>query len=208
MSDGGGDDGVFGPVAGGAGGDDAAAAHDGDGVADAEEFGEVGADEDDGFAGGGEFADEFVDLGFGGDVDAAGGFVEEKDLGVAVEEAADGDFLLVAAGEFGDGLERVAGADAEAIDPGGGGAALVGAVEDGGAGEWFEAWEGEVFGEGEVEHEAFFFAVFAEETEAAGEGARGGGVEGFAAGATNARTEPRATGAGSRFAAGRRATGA
>ena len=88
---------MFGPFRRGTGGYDAAAAHDCDGVADPEEFGEIRTNEDDGFTGGGEFADEFVDLGFGGDVDAAGGFVQEEDFGLGMEEAADGDFLLVAA---------------------------------------------------------------------------------------------------------------
>ena len=45
-----------------------------------------------------------VKHGFGADVNAAGGFVEQEDVGVLVEEAAEGDFLLVAAGEGADGL--------------------------------------------------------------------------------------------------------
>ena len=163
---------MLGPLSGGADFDNVAAAHDGDGVADAEEFGEVRADKDDRFAIGGEFADEFVDLGFAGDVDAAGWFVEEEDFGLAMEEAADGDFLLVAAGEFADGLQRAAGADAEAVHPIAGGAVLLGEIEETGARKRFEAREGEVFGKVEVEHQALFLAIFAEEAEAIGQCAR------------------------------------
>lgn len=128
---------MLGPLAGGTGGDDAAAAHDGDGVANAEEFGEVGADENDGFAGGGEFADEFVDLGLGGNVDAAGGFIEEQNFRLRMEQATDGNFLLVAAGKFADGLKGITSANAKAIDPAGGGALLVFAIEETDVGEGF-----------------------------------------------------------------------
>src|SRR5580658_3468268 len=56
LSNSGGDDAVLGPLAGGASFREHAAAHDADGVADAQKFGQIGADENNGFALRREFA--------------------------------------------------------------------------------------------------------------------------------------------------------
>src|SRR4051812_42819563 len=99
LSDCGGDDGVLGPFGSRTHSSDSPAAHHSNGIANAEEFGKIRADEDNRFAVGGEFADELVDLGFAGDVDAARRFVEEKNIGFVMKQTANGDFLLVAAGK-------------------------------------------------------------------------------------------------------------
>jgi hypothetical protein len=52
--------------------------HDADGVAEAEEFRQVGADDHHGLARGGEGADELVDLGLAADVDTAGRLIEKE----------------------------------------------------------------------------------------------------------------------------------
>ncbi len=106
---------------------------DSDSIADSQKFGEIGRDDEDctGFfyaagavAAGGEVVDELVDGGFGADVDAAGRFVEEEDVGIVMEEAGEGAFLLVAAGEIADGLKDVAAFEGEGVGPAVGGAAL------------------------------------------------------------------------------------
>ena len=60
-------------------GADSPLAHDGDARAEAEDFIHVRADQKDGDAGLGQGVQEPVDFCFGGDVDAAGGFVDDKD---------------------------------------------------------------------------------------------------------------------------------
>ena len=90
---------------------------DGDPVADAEELGEVGADEEDGLAPGGQLADPFVDLGFADDVDAARRLVQEEDLGLLVEEPGQGHLLLVPSREIDDLLVRAPGLDLHFPDP-------------------------------------------------------------------------------------------
>src|SRR5207248_3358068 len=101
--------------------------HDSDAVADAQEFGEVAGDDDDGARGagfppprpppGGEGVDDLVDGGFGADVDAAGGLIEQEDVDIVVKQAGDGDFLLVAAGEVADGLADGATFELEGATP-------------------------------------------------------------------------------------------
>ncbi len=85
-----------------------------DPVADAEELGEIGADEEEGLSFRGEAVHPLVDLGFAQDVDAARRLVEKEDVGFLVEEPGQGDFLLVPAGKPGRGLVRVAGLDVRA----------------------------------------------------------------------------------------------
>src|SRR6185295_12325016 len=85
LADGGGDDGMFGPFAGGAGGADHAAAHDGDGVAHAEQFRKIRANKNDGFAALGKLANEMIHLRFAGDVDAARRFVKQQDIGFVMK---------------------------------------------------------------------------------------------------------------------------
>jgi len=87
---------------------DAAAAHHEDAVGEAEELGELGGDEQDALACGGEFAQEGVDFGLGADVDAARGFVDDEQARVGEEPARDEELLLVAAGEGRGGGVRAA----------------------------------------------------------------------------------------------------
>jgi hypothetical protein len=63
----------------GADGDKLAPAHDPDRVAEPEELGQVGADEDDRLSRRGQAPDDLVDLRLAADVDPAGGLVEEQD---------------------------------------------------------------------------------------------------------------------------------
>jgi hypothetical protein len=84
---------------------------DEDAVGEAEDFFEVAGDDEDGGAGGGEGFDEGIDFAFCADVDAAGRFVEDDDAWGEGEPAAEGDLLLIAAGEFADELVDACGAD-------------------------------------------------------------------------------------------------
>ena len=84
------------PVADGPGGAELAAVHDGECVTDAEQFGDIRADEEHGFPLGGKAADPFVDLDLTGDIDAARGLVEQKQVAIVVEQTGELDLLLVA----------------------------------------------------------------------------------------------------------------
>jgi hypothetical protein len=70
---------------------------DDDAVADAEELGKIGADEEDGLSLPGELADELIDLDLAHDIDAARRLVEQEDFGPLMEETGQRDLLLVAA---------------------------------------------------------------------------------------------------------------
>ena len=59
-----------------------------DAVADAEQLGQLGGDDDDRLAGGHQPVDDRVDLVLGADVDAAGGLVEDQHVGVGEEPLA------------------------------------------------------------------------------------------------------------------------
>src|SRR5262245_27198377 len=98
LADGGGHDRFLRPQLDGPNGGNPAATHDRDAIADTEEFGQVGADENDGLAVSRQFADEFVNLRFAADVDAARRFVEKQDFGIVMEKAAKRYLLLIAAG--------------------------------------------------------------------------------------------------------------
>ena len=102
------------------GGDEAAAVHDEDAVAHAEDLRQLAGDHQDRHALLGEAAHQRVDLGLGADVDAAGRLVHDQDARRGLEPLAEHDLLLVAAGELADHLLRAAGADAELLDRGGG----------------------------------------------------------------------------------------
>src|SRR5262245_41430939 len=84
LPEGGGHDVVSGGIAGKRG-NDGATAQDGDAVAHAKDFGEIGGNHQDGKALGGEATNEFVDFGFCADVDALSGFVEDEDFGFCRE---------------------------------------------------------------------------------------------------------------------------
>ena len=72
---------------------------DDDPLAEPDDLLELGGDEDDGHPAFGELGDGLLDLGLGADVDAAGRLVEDEQVGVRGEPAAEQHLLLVAAGE-------------------------------------------------------------------------------------------------------------
>jgi hypothetical protein len=102
---------LFGEVGGGGEG---AVVEDGDGVGELEEFVEVGVDEEEGGAAVAGGLEVVEDEGGGGDVEAAGGVGGEEEGFVGFPEfAGEDDFLLVAAGEAGEGDGGGGGADVE-----------------------------------------------------------------------------------------------
>ena len=72
----------------------------------------------------GQPADQLVDLGLGADVDAAGGLVEQQDLGLDQEPAGEDALLLVAAREAGDRNVAAGRLDRQLLDRPGHGAIL------------------------------------------------------------------------------------
>ena len=136
------------------GGDQAAGVHDEDAVRHAEDLRQLGGDHQDRHALLGEAAHEGVDLGFGADVDAAGGLVHDEDLRAGLEPLAEDDLLLVAAGELADDLVRAAGAGAELADGGGGLERLVAEADEDAAGDALEGGHGDVLGDGHRADEA------------------------------------------------------
>src|SRR3954451_19912993 len=94
-------------------GDVMAVAQYGDAVADARDLIEFGRDEQHGHAVGGQIAYEFLDLGLGADIDAAGGLVEDEQRRLGDQPAGQQHLLLVAAAEVLDGRVRISGPDVE-----------------------------------------------------------------------------------------------
>ena len=92
---------------------DAPLAHRVDPVADPEQFGQLGGDDDDGFAGVGERVDDLVDLVLRADVDAAGRLVEDENVRLGEQPLAEDDLLLVAAGELPGGNVDAVGLDVQ-----------------------------------------------------------------------------------------------
>ena len=76
-----------------------AAAHHADAMGEAEQLGQLGRDQEDGEAVGGERANQPVDLGLGADVDALRRLVEDEEARLRRQPAGERDLLLVAAGE-------------------------------------------------------------------------------------------------------------
>ena len=138
------------------------AVHDGDAVAYSEEFGQVTAYEENGFALCCELVNQVVDVGFAGNVNAARGFVQKQAIYVVVEQAGERDFLLVAAGEVRNGLCRSRCANAEARYPLAGNGSQFFRRDDPSG----QAREGEVIGQAHRLGEALVFAVFAEQSHA------------------------------------------
>ena len=91
-------------------------AHHDDAVGQPQHLVELGGDEQHRDAVVGEGGDEALDLRLGADVDAAGGLVEEQQLGRRQQPAGEQHLLLVAAGEVGDDRLRVGRADVEGLD--------------------------------------------------------------------------------------------
>ena len=99
-------------------------AEDDDPVRDGQQLGQLARGHDDRPALGGQLADQFVDLGLGADVDAAGGLVEQEDLGLDQEPAGEDALLLVAAREAGDRNVAAGRLDRQLLDRPGHGTAL------------------------------------------------------------------------------------
>ena len=91
--------------------------HHEDAVAEREELGQLGGDQEDGAALRGELADHLVELGLDADVDAARRLVEDEDRGIGEQPAGEDRLLLVAARELADRLAHRGEADAELLRP-------------------------------------------------------------------------------------------
>src|SRR5688500_7922407 len=105
------------PLANRPSGREPASSHHGEPVAQAEQLGEIRADDENGAASGGLARNGVVHVGLAADVDAARRLVEQQDVRLLVEEPADRDLLLIAAGERAHGLGLRAGAHAKLADP-------------------------------------------------------------------------------------------
>ena len=127
---------------------DGAGDEDDDFVGEAEGFVAVVGDEEGGDAGlAGDAGKVFDEGGTGGWIECGEGFVEEEEFGLDGEGAGQADALGLAAGEFA-GVAIGEGADAETIEPVGGGVAPLG------AGDAVEAEGGfDIFDDGGVEEE-------------------------------------------------------
>lgn len=153
---------------------DRAAAQDDDAVGALDEFLDVGGDEQDGEALAGEVVDEALDLGLGADVDAAGGFVEQQDLGLQAEPAGQQDLLLVAAGELADLLFGARRLDPQPLHEDLDDAVLLGAGDDTGAGEARHRGQHDVLAHREAGDDAFGLAVLGQQADAGPDGTGGG----------------------------------
>ena len=83
-------------------GGDPSLSHDEHAVGQPDDLGQLGRDDDDGFAFGRQLLDQTVNLRLGSDVDSAGRLVEEEDLRARRDPAGDDRLLLVAAAEQAD----------------------------------------------------------------------------------------------------------
>ena len=110
-------------VAGDVGGEPALA-DDQDAVGHAEHLGQLGGDHQDRQPLAGQLGEQPVDLGLGADVDAAGGLVDDQQLGLGGQPLGDDDLLLVAAAHRGRVHVEGAGLHLEPRRPGPGGLVL------------------------------------------------------------------------------------
>ena len=151
-------------------GNDGAVAHDEDAVGDLEELGEFGADHENGGAVAGKLVHEGEDFGFGGDVDAARGFVEEEDLRIAEKPLGDDNLLLVAAAEASDGLVDGGGADTETSAEAFGDDMLSSAADEAVSRYAVEVGEGYVGADRHRKCETGSLTVFGDEADAGADG--------------------------------------
>src|SRR5262249_22818875 len=81
------------------------AGHDGQAITNPQKLRQIAADKDQRLALPGQFADEAIDLGLAADIDAPRRLIQEQDVGLLVQQAGQGDFLLIAAAQLGDLLQ-------------------------------------------------------------------------------------------------------
>src|SRR5438093_10343708 len=141
-ADGRADNAVLGPLARGSDGGQNAAAHDPDAIADPEQIRQIGTDEHHGLALRRQLAHESVNLSLAADIDAPGGFVQEKDLRLVVQQSAEGNFLLVPPGQFRDRLRRSLRPHVEPLHPVAGAVALASLADKPPTGDGLKAGEG------------------------------------------------------------------
>ena len=141
-------------------------AHDDDSPRKGHDFREFGRNNDEAGAFASETIEEGVHLGFGSDIDAAGGFVNNENVTTRGQPFGEGDFLLISAAETGDGGVEGRGFDAELEDVVGNHRAFFDGVDETGAGQVGQRSEGGVFGAGHGENEALAFAVFGAKADA------------------------------------------
>src|SRR5471032_410550 len=166
-------DGVLAPGAAFEGLDDAAGAHDGDAVADQHQLAQVARDDQQALALARQVGQQMVDVELGADVDAAGGLVEQHHRHVAVQPARHDDFLLVAAGQFGDRLRAVAAAYAQPLDVVGANGRLGITVQPAALADAFQPRQGAVDGDRLLQQQALPFAVFGDHGDAGFDGILG-----------------------------------
>ena len=137
-----------------------------DAAGESHDLGEFGGDDKEGDPLTGEFIKKAMDFGLGADIDAAGGFIDDEEIALAREPLGEGDFLLVAAAETGDGSIEAGGFDAELLDVLGSEGALTGFLNEAYAGDKGERGEGAVFAAVHGENEALAFAVLGDVADA------------------------------------------
>src|SRR5208283_2433804 len=154
------------PLGPGPRGDELAAAHHADRVAEAEELGQVGANEDDRLARRGQAPDDLVDLRLAAHVDPSGGLVQDENPGRVEEEPRQRDPLLVAPGEVANVLVHVAAPDRELSRPPLRRGALAPLAYPSQPPEGPEPRQGDVVADGLVQHQPLLLAVLAQEPDA------------------------------------------
>ena len=114
----------------------------------------------------GELVDELVNLVLGPDVDAAGGFVEDDDLGVALEPLGENDLLLIAARKRAGDLLRAGDLDLNLVNVSGEGLSFLFLPDEAARGEVAEVRQTEVFADRLAEDESLCLAIFGQQANA------------------------------------------
>ena len=149
---------------------DLAVVEDDDPVGHPDDLGQLGGDEDDRHALGGEVAHELVDGALGTDVDAAGGLVHDDDPRLGEQPLRQHDLLLVAAREEAHLVGAAAGGELQRGEHARGAAGAL----PGTAGHDGVEHEAGVGGDGLVEGEALGLAVLGDEGDAGTDSLAGG----------------------------------
>ena len=139
---------------------------DQDGVGEAEHFFDLAGDDHDGVAGGGEAADQGVDLRAGADIDAAGRLIQQQHPGAVHQPAGEQDLLLVAAGEGHRGPVGIGRSQLQCLDLLPGDLALGALIEEAGLGEPGHRRQRHVHEDRLIEHEALALALLGRQPDA------------------------------------------